>query len=120
MVDGSVSVPRAWMVVDCGLAVNPDRVKAQMEGAVIFGLSIAMHGQITAENGAIVEGNFDGYPLCRIDEVPHVEVAIIEGNEKVPGGVGEPGVPPIAPALTNAIYAATGKRITRLPIADQI
>jgi len=116
---GTPKVDKAWMAVDCGLAVNPDRVKAQMEGAVIFGISIAMHGKVTAENGQIVQANYDGYPVARIDETPVTEVHIMDVDAP-PGGVGEPGVPPVVAAIAQAVSEASGTRIRRLPIVDQL
>jgi isoquinoline 1-oxidoreductase beta subunit len=113
--NGKVRVHRVVCAVDCGLVVNPDIVAAQMESAIVFGLTAALYGRITIENGAVVQGNFDTYPMLRIDEMPVVEVHIVPSTEK-PSGVGEPGTPPIAPAVVNAIYAATGKRIRKLPI----
>jgi isoquinoline 1-oxidoreductase beta subunit len=107
-------------VADPGLIVHPDRVKAQFEGAAVFGASIAMSGEITADNGRITQTNFNRYPVARIDEAPReVHVSII-GTDNPPAGVGEPGVPPIVPAICNAIFAATGKRIRDLPIKRQL
>lgn len=113
--NGQVKVHRVDCAVDCGLAVNPDRVRAQMEGAVIFGLSLALHGNITAKDGRIEQSNFHDHPVLRITETPEINVHIVQ-SDKPPTGVGEPGVPPVAPALVNAIYAATGQRIRELPI----
>ena len=116
--DGRVRVHRVVCAVDCGPVVNPDSVKAQMEGGVVFGLSAALFGEITFENGRVQQSNFHDYPVLRMHEMPEVEVHILPSTEKM-GGVGEPGVPPVAPALTNAIFAATGKRIRRLPIRPE-
>jgi len=114
--DGQVQVHRVDCAVDCGTYVNPDRVKAQMEGAVVFGLTLALHGNITAHKGAVEQSNFHDYPLLRISETPEIQVHIVENQDLPPGGVGEPGVPPVAPALTNAILNITGKPVRELPI----
>jgi isoquinoline 1-oxidoreductase beta subunit len=113
--DGTVRVHRVVCVVDCGRVVNPDTVKAQMEGGINFGLTAALKTEITLENGRVQQSNFNDYPMLRMFEAPAIEVFIVPSEEK-PTGVGEPSVPPVAPALTNAIFAATGKRIRRLPI----
>jgi isoquinoline 1-oxidoreductase beta subunit len=113
--DGTVRVHRIVAAVDCGRVVNPDTVKAQIEGGVIFGLTAALKTEITLENGRVQQRNFHDYPMVRMFESPAIEVHIVPSTEK-PTGVGEPGVPPVAPAVTNAIFAATGKRIRRLPI----
>ena len=102
--------------VDCGVAVNPDVIRAQMEGGIGFGLGAILHGAITLDGGKVVETNFDGYEVLRLDEMPEVEVHIVPSSER-PTGVGEPGVPPIGPAVANAYRAATGKRIGVLPFA---
>ncbi len=113
---GRVRIPSVHMAVDPGQIINPDRVKAQFEGAAVFGTSIAMMGEITAMNGVIQQSNFDGYPVARMHEAPlHTHVHIVPSSAP-PAGVGEPGVPPMIPALTNAIFAATGKRVRDLPV----
>ncbi|HUF20689.1 MAG TPA: molybdopterin cofactor-binding domain-containing protein [Burkholderiales bacterium] len=118
--DGKLTIPQVDMVIDAGLVVNPDRVRSQMEGSVIYGLTGAMYGEITAKDGAIEQSNFHDYPMVRIPESPKViNTHIVDAANFPPGGVGEPGVPPFIPALTNAIFAATGKRILELPISKQ-
>ena len=113
---GKARVEDMWLVIDAGRVINPDRVVAQMEGAGIFGMSLALHGEITAKDGSIEQNNFDGYPLVRIDEAPNAIHVHIMDVDAPPGGVGEPGVPPIAPAITNAYFAATGNRVRELPM----
>jgi isoquinoline 1-oxidoreductase beta subunit len=112
---GAVRVHRVVCALDCGQVVNPDTVEAQVEGAVVYGLTAALYGEITLEAGRIRQGNFDSYPLLRLTEMPRIEVHIMPSAE-APGGVGEPGTPPIAPAVANAVFQATGKRVRRLPI----
>lgn len=112
---GKIKLEKVFMSVDCGTAVNPERIKSQMEGAVVFGISLAFYGEVTAKNGVIEQGNFDDYPIARITDVPPTEVDIVM-SDAPPGGVGEPGVPPVAPAICNAIFAATGKRYRELPL----
>jgi isoquinoline 1-oxidoreductase beta subunit len=113
--EGKVRVHKVVCAIDCGKIVNPDTIKAQMESGIVFGLSAALYGKITFQNGRVEQSNFHDYPLLRLNEMPLVEVHIISSKEKS-GGVGEPGVPPIAPAVANAIFAVTGKRIRHLPI----
>ena len=107
------------MAVDCGRIVNPDRIKSQMEGATVFGTSLALYGEITMTDGATDQSNFHDYPMTRMTMAPEVHVHLVDSDE-IPSGVGEPGVPPFAPALCNAIFAATGKRIRQLPIGETI
>lgn len=112
--DGSFKVDRVVCVVDCGIAINPSIVKAQMEGGIGFGLAAALHGEITFKHGQVEQSNYHDYPVLRMNEMPQVEVHIVPSSAN-PTGVGEPGVPPIAPAVANALFAATGKRLRRLP-----
>ncbi len=113
--DGSLRVDRVVCAVDCGLPINPNNIRAQVEGAIGFALSAALHGAITLKDGEVQQANFDTYPPIRIFEMPKIEVHIVPSAEK-PTGMGEPGVPPLAPAVANAVAAATGKRVRRLPI----
>jgi isoquinoline 1-oxidoreductase beta subunit len=117
--DGKISIPRVDTAVDAGMIVNPDRVRSQFEGAAVFGASLTLMGEITATAGKIDQSNFHNYPVARMHEAPmETRVHIVE-SDAPPAGVGEPGVPPFAPALCNAIFAATGKRIRELPIGKQ-
>lgn len=113
--DQKVYIHKVVCAIDCGLAVNPDGVRAQMESGIVYGLTAALYGEITLEKGAVKQSNFHDYRMLRIPEIPVVEVYIVPGNERM-GGAGEPGVPPIAPALANALFAATGKRVRNLPV----
>ena len=113
--DGSLRVDRVISAVDCGIAINPDNVRAQVEGSIGFGLSAALHGEITLKDGVVEQSNFHDYAPIRINEMPKVEVHLVSSGQ-APSGMGEPAVPPVAPAVANAIAAATGKRVRRLPI----
>jgi isoquinoline 1-oxidoreductase beta subunit len=117
--DGTPVVRRVVCAIDCGPTINPDQIKAQMEGATAFGLTATLMGQITLKDGKVQQSNFDTYPLLRIDQMPKVDVHIVESTDQM-GGVGEPGVPCVAPAVCNALFALTGKRIRTLPVQNQL
>lgn len=112
---GKVRVHRVVCAVDCGIVVNPDTVVAQMQGGIVYGLTAALYGEITIKNGRVQQSNFNDYPMLRMNEMPEIEVYIVPSTES-PSGTGEPGTPPIAPAVANAVLAATGKPVRRLPI----
>ena len=117
--DGSVHVQRVVCAVDCGPAVNPGQIEAQIQGGVVYGLTAALYGEITLERGRVKQSNFHDYPMLHLAEMPDVEVHVVPSTDKQ-GGIGEPSVGPIAPAVCNAIFAATGKRIRKLPIGKVV
>src|SRR5688572_29086468 len=119
-VEGSeVRVHKVWCAIDCGFAVHPEGVKAQMESAINYGLTAALYGEITFTDGKVDQSNFHDYQILRLNEAPEIDVTLVNSGERM-GGAGEPGTPPIAPAVVNAIYAATGKRIRKLPITKNL
>ena len=117
--DGAVSPTHVWCAVDCGIQVNPDTIRAQMESGIIFGLSAALHGEITIKDGRVEQTNFGDYRVLRINEAPRIDVHLVKSLE-APGGIGEPGTSCVMPALTNAIFAATGRRLRKLPVGEQV
>jgi isoquinoline 1-oxidoreductase beta subunit len=117
MPDGRFKVDRVVAVVDCGTAINPDTIAAQIEGAIVYALSAASFGQITIDKGRTQQANFDTYDVVRMGQAPKVEVYVLPSHE-LPGGIGEPGTPPLFAAVTNALFNATGKRVRRLPLSE--
>jgi len=117
---GALKVKRVTCAFDCGTVVNPDNVRAQGEGAILYGLSAALSGEITFKDGRVQQANFDSYPVIRLAEAPEIEIHPVESPDAVIGGVGEPMLPPAAPALANAVFDLTGQRVRRLPILQQL
>lgn len=119
LVNGEVKVHKVVAAFDCGRVVNPMTVEAQLQGAIAFGLSGALFGKLTLKEGRVEQSNFHDYRVLRMNEMPAIEVHLVPGGDK-PTGVGEPGVPPVAPAVANAVFALTGKRVRSLPFADSV
>jgi isoquinoline 1-oxidoreductase beta subunit len=113
--DGAVRVRKVVSAVDCGTVVNPDTVRAQVQSGVIFGITAALYGEITLKDGRVEQANFDSYRVLRMDEAPEIEVHVVQSAE-LPGGMGETGTSSIVPAVANAIFAATGKRLRKMPV----
>jgi isoquinoline 1-oxidoreductase beta subunit len=113
--DKAIRVHRVWCAIDCGTAVNPAGIRQQMESGVIFGLSAALHGGVDIVDGQVQQGNYHDQPILRLNEAPRVDTIILPSTEH-PEGVGEPGLPPIAPAVANALFALTGQRLRSLPL----
>ena len=114
--NGGLKVEKVVCAVDCGVPINPDIIRAQVEGSIGYGLGAILKGEITLDEGRVVQGNFDEYQVLTIDEMPDVEVHIVPSTES-PSGIGEPGLPPLGPAVANAVFAATGQRIRILPFS---
>jgi isoquinoline 1-oxidoreductase beta subunit len=113
--DGRIRVYRVRAAVDCGTVVNPQQAEAQIQGGIVFGLSAALFHEITVRGGAVEQRNFPDYPMVRLADAPEVSVEFVDSGGPI-GGLGEPGVPPIAPAVANALFALTGERLRRLPL----
>jgi len=113
--DGDVAVERITCAVDCGIGINPNTIEAQAQSAIVYGLTAALYGEITLKDGRVEQSNFDNYRALRINEIPAIDIHIIDSGE-APGGMGEPGTCAVPPAITNAIFAATGVRLRKLPI----
>jgi len=113
--DGDVAVKRITCAVDCGIGINPNTIEAQAQSAILYGLTAALYGEITLKDGRVEQSNFDNYRALRINEIPAIDIHIIDSGE-APGGMGEPGTCAVPPAITNAIFAATGVRLRKLPI----
>jgi isoquinoline 1-oxidoreductase beta subunit len=117
--DGEVQVKRVTCAVDCGVAINPNTIEAQVQSAIVYGLSAALFNEITLKDGRVEQSNFDNYRALHMNEMPAIDVHLVTSNEP-PGGMGEPGTSALAPAVANAVYAATGVRLRKLPITPDL